>query len=222
MSNAIDVTISGSVGAYSCVVDACVGVLAQSGAGVTPDAAVASARASAQAAALAFLGATPTPAQLTNIEARLRNACSAAIFIYNNPAPALAPATGFGTDVSTFPDLDPTFTIISGQHVVGEACARRLYCPRGGLLYDSDYGMDVRLLLNAGFTPQQAYVFKTALESECEKDERVIAASAVLAYVNATNTLTATIRVQTSNATAFALTLTVTQVAVNITIIPSA
>ena len=221
MSNAIDVTITGAPGAYSCVVDACVGVVAQTGAGTTPDAAVAFARVAAQAAILAFLVATPTPAQLTNIEARLRNACSAALFVYNNPAPALAPATGFGTDVSTFPDLDPTFTIISGQHVVGEACARRLYCPHGGLLYDSDYGMDVRLLLNAGFTQQQAYVFKTALESECEKAERVVSASAVLAYVNATNTMTATIRVLTSNATSFALTLTVSQVGVNITIIPS-
>ena len=34
-------------------------------------------------------------------------------------------ATDYGIDVSTFPDLDPTFGLISGPRVVAENVARR-------------------------------------------------------------------------------------------------
>ncbi len=60
--------------------------------------------------------------------------------------------TDFVVDVSTFPDLDSSFTLITGRRVIAEAILRRLLTPRGGLAYDPDFGLDVRGWLNEDCT----------------------------------------------------------------------
>jgi len=92
----------------------------------------------------------------------------------------------YGTDVSTYRDgdLDPTFTLISGNRAVAEAIARRLETPHGGLLRYPDYGADLRGWLSRDFNDPIATLFgiKTQVEEQAEQDERVISAEATVTY----------------------------------------
>lgn len=83
-------------------------------------------------------------------------------------------------DVSTFPDLDPTFAEVHGTRAVAEAIARRLMTPRGTLDYDPDYGFDVRELLSAAVDERRLFWVRAEIEAEAEKDERVRGATATL------------------------------------------
>jgi hypothetical protein len=65
-------------------------------------------------------------------------------------APNAAPE--LGVDLAALPDLDPSFPLVAGLANLGQALARRLETPRGGLFYDPNYGTDVRAWLNEGFT----------------------------------------------------------------------
>ena len=109
----------------------------------------------------------------------------------------------FGFDVSTFVgtpgDLDPTFTLISGVHVVAESIARRLMTPRGALQYDDEYGLDVRSYCNESYTPQTLYVLRQYIEAECEKDERVLQATCTIDTTPSLFTMTIHVAVLTTD-----------------------
>ncbi len=123
--------------------------------------------------------------------------------------------SAFGSDVSTFPDLDPTFAIIDGNRVLAEAILRRLTTTREGLFYDGDYGLDVRAWLNESLVPKRLYLLQRQIEAECEKDERVLSADATLDLNAVAHTLTVTLIVDTSE-DAFKLTLGIDQVSASI------
>ena len=89
--------------------------------------------------------------------------------------------TDFGSDISTFPDLDPFFSLTTGIHVVAEALARRLMTPRGGgLFYAPDYGLDVRGYLNSAMTTAQLSGLEHSIQNEALKDERIFDAKATV------------------------------------------
>ena len=96
-------------------------------------------------------------------------------------------ATNYGSDISTWlgsvPDLDPTFSTISGARVVVESVARRwVTLNGGGLFYDVSYGNDTRLLLNSRMDASQYPGIAMQLEAEALKDERVRAIAVVLSF----------------------------------------
>ena len=68
--------------------------------------------------------------------------------------------TDYGLDISTFPDLDLTFTPISGTRVVGEAVARRWY-------------VELTPYANKNFSSAMVAQIKTRLEQAAAADERV-------------------------------------------------
>jgi phage baseplate assembly protein W len=86
--------------------------------------------------------------------------------------------TDFGSDLSATSDLDPTFTLVGGHRVVAEACIRRLTTPRGGLFYAPNYGTDVREMLAARLDATRLSGWKSRIESELRKDDRVQSARA--------------------------------------------
>jgi len=95
--------------------------------------------------------------------------------------------TDFGTDISSWlghtPDLDPTFSTISGPRVVVESVARRwITLNGGGLFYSPAYGFDTRLLLNSRMDASQYPGIAMQLEAEALKDERVRAIAVVLSF----------------------------------------
>ena len=128
----------------------------------------------------------------------------------------VAALTGdFGSDVLTFPGLDETFTLVSDGRVVAEALARRLSTPRGLMPFHPDYGLDLRQYLNEAITADVLYQMKAALELECEQDERVQNADAVVTFDQAQQTMLVTINATTASGP-FRLNLSVSQVSVDL------
>jgi hypothetical protein len=110
-------------------------------------------------------------------------------------APNAAPE--LGVDLAALPDLDASFPLVAGLANLGQALARRLETPRGGLFYDPNYGTDIRAWLNEGFTSDALERLRAEVEAEAEKDERVLSASAALVFASSTLTLAITLSVVT-------------------------
>lgn len=121
----------------------------------------------------------------------------------------------YGVDISGVSGLDPNFTLVSGQTAVSQAIARRLTTQRGTLVYDPNYGTDVREILAAKVDRNRLEDWRARIESEARKDDRVSSVAAALAYDPATESLT--IRVSGAlGAGPFSLTLAVTAVTVEL------
>jgi hypothetical protein len=120
--------------------------------------------------------------------------------------------TDYGTDVSTFPDLDASFAVVAGPHVVGESLARRLTTPPGGLFYDSQYGFDLRNYLNEGGVPSRLPEIQAAVEREAIKDERVKDVGAAVTFDLPSATLKVTLRVTLGSGVTFSLVLAISAV----------
>ena len=73
--------------------------------------------------------------------------------------------TDYGTDVSTYPDLDDTFAPLSGIAVIAQAIARSLE--------DARYGVDLRHWLNESLEEADVFHLQQTIEAQCLADERV-------------------------------------------------
>ena len=70
------------------------------------------------------------------------------------------------------PDLDSSWTPISGPRAVLEHVARRIISPPGS--YDDiSYGFDISVYLNANLLPQELDALKAAVRNEALADEAV-------------------------------------------------
>lgn len=98
-----------------------------------------------------------------------------------------------GTDLACVSDLSPTMATVSGRRALAEAIARRLQTPRGRLLRYPDYGFDLAGEINGDVDATQIASIKDGVEAECLKDERVLAASAVVTYTGDTLTVVITL-----------------------------
>lgn len=124
----------------------------------------------------------------------------------------------FGTDVSTFPDLDPSFALIYGNRVLAEAVVRRWVTVRGSLLDAPDYGCDVREYVNeagvmGNIAKSTLFRMKSAMENEAKKDQRVANCVVNLNYNQATQTMVAQAELDTAGGP-FKLELGITSVTV--------
>ncbi len=114
--------------------------------------------------------------------------------------------SALGVDFACIDDIDADLSLVDGKTGLGQACARRITTPRGGLFYDADYGIDVRdFLKQSGFSETQA---ARIIESEILKDERVDNAVAVVNLNQIDETVTIDIALE-SEFGPFALTVTV-------------
>lgn len=75
-----------------------------------------------------------------------------------------------GLDVSALPDLDTRFQLQGGLANLGEALARRLETPRGGLLYDPAYGFDIRAFIKGAFIKENAMKIEDLSIEELEAE----------------------------------------------------
>lgn len=123
----------------------------------------------------------------------------------------------FGADVSSMPDLDPSFAAITGTRVIAEAVARRLMTPRGALPDAPKYGTDIRLYLNESIGTGSITVsqIKNAIEAECLQDERIQAADAAVLFDPSSGTMNITIALASSSGP-FKLVLTVTALTITL------
>ncbi len=81
----------------------------------------------------------------------------------------------FGTDLTALPEL--RLQLVDGLTNLGEALARRLITPRGGLFYDPTYGLDLRRYINETLDEATEYEMRVLVEQELEKDPRVYRAT---------------------------------------------
>ena len=122
-------------------------------------------------------------------------------------------ATDFGTDISLYPDLDASFSTVTGFTLIGQDLARRLETPLGGLFYDSNYGYDVREMVNDASTQANVLKRQSGIERECKKDERILNARATVTFSPATQTAAVKILIDTALGP-FTMILAVTQLTV--------
>ena len=132
-------------------------------------------------------------------------------------ATEIAPIAGvdFGWDVSCYPDLDETFTPITGPRLVAEAIYRRLCTPSGGMPFDENYGTDLRGWLNESGSAEDWAACGAAIESEALKDDRVESCTASVVYSMASQRLEAKIRFTTA-AGPFRLVLGISKLTVDV------
>jgi hypothetical protein len=120
---------------------------------------------------------------------------------------------GYGTDVSLTSDLSPTLELVaaSSTRSIAEAILRRLDCPRGALVDDPDYGIDVRAMLNRGMTADEVRALAGRVRAEVEKDDRIDNATVIVTPTPTGDELRIEIAATPANALGrFALVLAVT------------
>lgn len=82
-------------------------------------------------------------------------------------------AVDFGSDLSCTDDLDPGAKEVSGEDALAQALYRRLTTPRGQLIDDPDYGLDIQSFLHRGITAGELRGIEGAIRAEVLKDDRV-------------------------------------------------
>lgn len=98
-------------------------------------------------------------------------------------------AASYGQDLSCVDDLDDGMTEVSGRLCLGQAIARRLITPRGGLIDDENYGFNVTGYLNDDVDAATLALIQAGVEGEAVKDERVISATATVTFLNGALTI---------------------------------
>lgn len=112
----------------------------------------------------------------------VRAAIAAELAKLERIAPAPTPPFGYGADLSCAEDLTPTMDVVDPFSVraIGEAIARRLDTPRGALVDDPDYGLDLRGYLNRGTTIAELNALADRVRTEVSKDDRIASARVVV------------------------------------------
>ncbi len=70
-------------------------------------------------------------------------------------------------------DLTEAMREVTGVLGVAQAIFRRVTTPRGALLDDPDYGLDVRRFLHQAMTPEERATIPGRLRNEIRKDPRI-------------------------------------------------
>lgn len=99
---------------------------------------------------------------------------------------------GYGRDLSCVTDLTPDLDEVDPQSPQGiaEAICRRFISPRGCLIEDPDYGLDLRGICNKAITYEELRELADQAQAEAKKDDRVDHAEVTLDYDDITSTLT--------------------------------
>lgn len=106
-------------------------------------------------------------------------------------------APDFGSDISTFPGLDPDFVLRTGPSVLGQALARIYMTPQGSDTWRPDWGRDLRRYLNDAMTPEVLAQLQAEAEEGAELDERVAEAVATATFNEPAATVLLSVRVTT-------------------------
>lgn len=82
-------------------------------------------------------------------------------------------AADHGEDLSCVHDMDSRCSVASGRRTLAEAYVRRITTPRGMLIDDPDYGIDITDYLNDDVTPRDIARLRSQMVAEGEEDERI-------------------------------------------------
>lgn len=85
----------------------------------------------------------------------------------------------YGTDLFGVDDLDELGRDVTGIDVLRQAIARRLMTPRGWLLDDPNYGLDLRQYLSDSIDAAKLMQLQSAVRAELLKDQRILTCNVV-------------------------------------------
>lgn len=119
----------------------------------------------------------------------------------------------YGRDLACMSDLDASMSEVDGITVLAHAIFRRVTTRRGGVIDSPDYGFDAASMIDDGMTDRQVAVVLNAIDSEVEKDERVLRSSTDGSFDG--QTLTASALVTTADGP-FRLVLSISSLSVDL------
>lgn len=90
----------------------------------------------------------------------------------------------FGVDLAWRDDLDPSAREVTGRELLAQECYHRLTTPRGQLLTDPDYGMDLRAELSVKATAARRASLGARISAEITKDDRVLRADVSVVWLS--------------------------------------
>ena len=116
----------------------------------------------------------------------------------------------YGIDCSTWsgkglPDLDPYFTIITGNDLLAQVIIRRTFCTHGSYIDSPNYGINLFNYLNKKDSQITPGSIAAQIRSQVLADERFDDCKAVVKYVN--GSLNITIYAKPSQSPPFSLTM---------------
>lgn len=88
----------------------------------------------------------------------------------------------YGSDLGTFPDLDPMGGMVSGTRAVAESAARKLMQRRGSNEDEPTVGIDILDWLNETQSPFAALRLQAEAREAIESDERVERANVTVEF----------------------------------------
>ena len=93
-------------------------------------------------------------------------------------------ALAYGVDLSCIRDVTPDLAEVdpTSPAAVGQGALRRLLTPRGGVVDDQAYGLDLRAYTSHGVTNDELRGLAAQVRAEAMKDDRVSEADATIAY----------------------------------------
>lgn len=123
---------------------------------------------------------------------------------------------GYGSDLVCAFDIEPDAREWPGDapELVVEAIIRRITTPRGALVDDGDYGIDVRGFLNSGIAAQDVPRLAGRIRGEIEKDDRVEFATVTVTWTDPVLRIAIRVTPADPRLRAFRFTLAVTSAAV--------
>ncbi len=83
---------------------------------------------------------------------------------------------------------------VSGRILLAQALARRIITPRGALIDDPNYGIDVTDFLDDDVLPQQLTQLGGNIDAEFLKDQRVVASTTVVTFLSHKLTITSAVQ----------------------------
>lgn len=103
----------------------------------------------------------------------------------------------FGRDLLCIFDLDPLLGEVdpNDPRAIVQAVIRRYITPRGALIDDPDYGLDIRAHCNRGITQRDLRALAGAMQGEAQKDDRVARAAVSLTADSRARTLVAKVEI---------------------------
>jgi hypothetical protein len=119
---------------------------------------------------------------------------------------------GFGRDLSCVSDVTPDFAEVGPTTALGiaQAAVRRLTTPRGQLIDDENYGLDVRAFANRGMTELELRDLSGQVRVELAKDDRVESADAQVLQERSSLSISVQLTPVDPNTRAFSFTIAVT------------
>ena len=119
----------------------------------------------------------------------------------------------YGTDLSDVTDLTEDMAEVSGRLCMIQALARRIQTPRGTLIDDPNYGIDITDYLDADIADSSLSQVAGLVDAEFLKDERVIGSTTSVTSKNSVLTIQSQLQ---DGAGPFKLVLSVDQVTIAI------